>query len=230
MSICKKLLMGCGVAMLIGAGQAISADLPPPPEPEEEGSCLYLRVDGGYSFHDKPDITKSVGYAPWGGSTSATNEDLDDTYFIEGGVGCNVWHNFRVDAVLGYRAGADMSEAFNGLDGDVSTFYGFLNAYYDIFTWGRLTPYVGGGIGFANHHINDISLPATVSEGESTEFAWNIQGGVEVAMTENLSLDVGYRYTDWGDAESGADPDTLNVDDISSHDVRVGLRWSFQNW
>ena len=49
-------------------------------------------------------------------------------------------------------------------------------------------------------------------------------------MTESLSLDVGYRYTDWGDAYSGADPDTLNVEEISSHDVRVGLRWSFQNW
>ena len=230
MNFRNKLLMGCAMAVVVGATQAISADLPPPPEPEPEESCLYARIDGGYSFHDSPDITKSVGYAPWGGSTSATNEDLEDTFFIEGGLGCNVWSNFRIDGILGYRGEADMDEAFGGLDGNVSTFYGFLNLYYDVFTWGRVTPYVGGGIGFAHHSINDISLPATVAEGENTEFAWNLQGGVAVAVTHNLSLDVGYRYVDWGDAESGADPDTLNVDDINSHDVRVGLRWSFKNW
>ena len=229
MNFRNKLLMGCGMAILVGAGQAISADLPPPPEPDG-GSCLYLRIDGGYSFHDKPNISKSVPYAPWGGNTNATGEELDDTYFIEGGLGCHIWENFRIDGILGYRAGADMDEAFGGLDGDISTFYGFINAYYDIITWGRVTPYVGGGIGFANHRINNISLPATVSEGDSTDFAWNLQGGIEVAVTETVSLDVGYRYTDWGDAESGFDPDQLNVDGISSHDIRVGLRWSFQNW
>lgn len=228
MSIRKKLLLSCGVAILVGAGQAIGADLPPPPEPEH--SCLYLRVDGGYSFHEKPDISKSVVHAPWGGNSNATGEELDDTYFIEGGLGCSVWHNFRVDGVLGYRDGADMSEAFNGLDGDVSTFYGFLNVYYDIFTWGRLTPYIGGGIGFAHHSINNISLPTNVSEGDDTDFAWNAQAGVELAVTETVSLDVGYRYTDWGDARSGADPDRLRVENIESHDIRVGLRWSFQNW
>lgn len=231
MSVRSKFLMSCGLAVLLGAGQAMSADLPPPPEPEPQAeSCLYVRIDGGYSWHQKPNISKTVGYAPWGGSTEATNEKLDDSYFVEGGVGCRIWHSFRIDGVLGYRGGADMSEAFNGLDGDISTFYGFVNAYYDIFTWGRLTPYVGGGVGFANHSINNISLPATVAEGNSTDFAWNLQAGVEVGLTENLSLDVGYRYADWGDATSGSDPDRLNVDNITSHDIRVGLRWSFQNW
>lgn len=230
MNFRNKLLIGCAMAAILGVGQAISADLPPPPEPEAEESCLYVRVDGGYSFQHKPDISKTVGYAPWGGGTEATNEDLEDTYFIEGGIGCNVWSNFRVDGVLGYRGEADMSEAFGGLDGNVSTFYGFLNVYYDIITWGRLTPYIGGGIGFARHEINDISLPATVSEGKSTEFVWNAQAGVAVSVTHNLALDVGYRYVDWGDAESGSNPDTLNVDDMSSHDIRVGLRWSFKNW
>ena len=230
MSIYKKLLAAGGIAAILGVGQAISADLPPPPEPEpEHESCLYVRLDGGYSWHEKPDIYKNVAYVPWG-SNEATGEELDHTWFIEGGVGCQVWSNFRIDGVLGYREGADMSEAFNGLNGDVSTFYGFLNAYYDIFTWGRVTPYVGAGIGFANHMINNISLPPNVDEGSHTDFAWNAQAGVAVSVTHNLALDIGYRYTDWGDAESGANPDTLSVDDITSHDVRVGLRWSFKNW
>lgn len=229
MSFHSKLLLGCGLAALMGIGPALGADLPPPPEPEYQESCLYARIDGGYSFSTKPKIFKNVAYVPWG-SNEATDEELDDTYFIEGGLGCALWYNFRIDGILGYRSGADMQEAFGGLDGDVSTFYGFVNLYYDIFTWGRVTPYVGGGVGFARHSINNISLPPNVAEGSNTQFAWNLQGGVAVAVTNNLSLDVGYRYTDWGDAVSGADPDTLHVDNIHSHDLRVGLRWSFKNW
>lgn len=230
MNFRKKLIVGCATAVLLSVGQATSADLPPPPPEPEGDSCLYARVDGGYAWHQQPDITKSVAYAPWGGSTSATDEELDDTYFIEGGIGCNVWSHFRIDGVFGYRAGADMDEAFGGLDGDISTFYGFANVYYDIMTWGRLTPYVGGGVGFAVHNVNNISLPASVAEGQHTSFAWNVQAGLAVDLTSNLALDVGYRYADFGDARSGRDPDTLDIDNITSHDVRVGLRWSFKNW
>ena len=209
------------MAAILGIGQAISADLPPPPEPEpEEESCLYARIDGGYAFHDKPNISKTVGYAPWGGNTNATDEELEDTFFIEGGLGCKVWSNFRIDGIVGYRGESDMSEFFGGLDGNVSTFYGFLNAYYDIFTWGRLTPYVGAGIGFAHHSINDITLPATVDEGSHTSFAWNAQAGVAVAVTHNLSLDFGYRYTDW----VMRNPAPIRISSMSTASIRTTSR------
>jgi opacity protein-like surface antigen len=231
MSNRNKLLLGTATAMLLSAGQVLAADIPPPPPPPEPHaeSCFYVRVDGGYSFHERPDIYKN-GAAPWGAGNQATNEELDDTWFIEGGVGCRVWDSIRVDATLGYRDDAGMEEAFGGLDADLSTFYGFANIYYDVFTWGRVTPYLGGGIGFARHEVDNVNLPAGLSSGKNTEFAWNLQAGVAVDLTYNLALDVGYRYADFGDARTGGGGTTMYVDDIVSHDVRVGLRYSFKDW
>ncbi len=229
MTIRKNTLLGTVAAVLLSSGQALAVDIPPPPPPEPVAeSCFYARIDGGYSFHQTPDIYKN-GAAPWAGGSQATDEELDDTWFIEGGVGCYVFESFRIDATLGYRHDADMEEAFGGLDADLSTVFGFVNGYYDIFTWGRVTPYVGGGVGFAHHDIDNVNLPAGISGGSNTDFAWNLQAGVAVDITYNLALDVGYRYADFGRAETGGTPGMF-VDDITSHDIRIGLRYSFRDW
>ena len=225
----NKMLMGGLLAVFMGTGQAYAVDIPPPPE-QTKDSCFYARIDGGYSFHERPDITKNNVTPVWGGTNSATDEEIDDNFFIEGGVGCRVWKNVRIDATIGYRDGGDMSEAFGGLDGELETLYGFVNVYYDIITWGRLTPYVGGGIGWAHHRINGITLPPTVDDGENFDFAWNLQAGVAVDLTTNIALDVGYRFADLGSAKSGSNPDRLQVDKIHVHDIRVGLRYSFKDW
>ena len=225
----NKVLMGGLLAVFMGTGQAFAVDIPPPPE-QTKDSCFYARIDGGYSFHERPDITKNNVTPVWGGTNSATDEEIDDNFFIEGGVGCRVWNNVRIDATMGYRGGGDMSEAFGGLDGELETLYGFVNVYYDIMTWGRLTPYVGGGIGWAHHRISGITLPPTVDDGSNFDFAWNLQAGVAVDLTTNIALDVGYRFADLGSAKSGSNPDRLQVDDIHVHDIRVGLRYSFKDW
>ncbi len=232
MKIRKNLLLGSAVTVLLSAGQAFGADIPPPPPPPElppQDSCFYARVDGGYSFHERPDIYKN-GAAPWGAGNEATDEELDDTWFIEGGLGCRVWESVRIDGTIGYRDGAGMEEAFGGLDAELSSIYGFVNLYWDIFTWGRVTPYVGGGVGFAHHEVDDVNLPAGLTDGENTDFAWNVQAGIAVDLTHNVALDIGYRYADLGDAETGGGGTTMFVDDIVTHDIRVGLRFNFQDW
>jgi opacity protein-like surface antigen len=231
MIIRHKLLLGAAAAVLLSAGQVLAADIPPPPPPpmeEPQDSCFYARVDGGYSFHERPHIYKNVG-APWAGGNQATNEKLEDTWFIEGGAGCRIWDSLRVDATIGYRDNANMSEGFGGLDADLNTLFGFANIYWDIFTWGRVTPYVGGGIGFAHHSVESVVLPAGISDGTYTDFAWNVQAGLAIDLTYNLSLDIGYRYSDLGQARSGSGP-TMFVEDIATHDIRIGLRYSFSTW
>ena len=55
--------------------------------------------------------------------------------------------------------------------------------------------------------------------------------GVEYPINENLSLDLGYRYLNLGDAQTGYVTDARGVStrmdykDITAHEVRVGLRY-----
>jgi opacity protein-like surface antigen len=54
--------------------------------------------------------------------------------------------------------------------------------------------------------------------------------GFGYAMAPNLMIDVGYRYIDFGDAQTNADAfGAMTFKNIAAHEVRVGLRWSFDD-
>ncbi len=63
-------------------------------------------------------------------------------------------------------------------------------------------------------------------------FAWALSAGASYAINPQWSLDVGYRYLNLGDAQSGkienAAGETTHIDykDIDAHEVRVGLRYN----
>src|SRR5690606_28302338 len=84
-----SMFIGCAVAALgFGALPASAADLlppeppfyePPPPAFEmAESSCLYVRGDGGYSFNERPSVTKNHGIA--------FGEDKDDSWVVDAGL------------------------------------------------------------------------------------------------------------------------------------------------
>ena len=64
-----------------------------------------------------------------------------------------------------------------------------LNAYYDIDTGTKFTPYVGAGIGMARLKAK-IDDETDFSKSKTT-FAWQVGAGISYAMTENVSLDAG---------------------------------------
>ncbi len=224
-----KLIMSCMAAgLFLGAGQAVAADLPPeppilvpPPVDVAEPSCLYVRVDGGYAFNDKPQVSKTHGIA--------FGEDMDESWFAEAGVGCQVTPYFRADITVGYRDGAEMYTKFNDLDAEFTAYTGMVNLYWDIANFGGITPYVGVGAGLTLNELSNINLPVGQSKNTRTEFAYALMAGVSVAVSDNLSVDAGYRYIDLGQARGkGADP--LRVKNLQSHDVKVGIRYHFNDY
>lgn len=74
---------------------------------------------------------------------------------------------------------------------------------------GAFLPYLTGGLAVAN-----VDLYGD----DQTHLGWTVGAGVEVAVAEDLSLDLLYRYSDYG-----------AVDDFSlnTHQVTVGLNWRF---
>jgi opacity protein-like surface antigen len=54
--------------------------------------------------------------------------------------------------------------------------------------------------------------------------------GVGYAIGPNLMVDVGYRYIDFGDANTNTDSfGDMTFRNVAAHEVRVGLRWSFDD-
>ena len=152
--------------------------------------------------------------------------------------------------------GNDIYTAFDG-DGDLVTrpdsyfakkseWVGLLNAYVDLGSWHGITPFVGAGIGAANVEISSFTdigvgvdgFPSVAYGDDHDEWnlAWALHAGVGVDVTEQFTMELAYRYLHLGDGQSGdlvAYDGTNNVDnpfefkDISSHDVRLGMRYKF---
>ncbi|VAV91463.1 hypothetical protein MNBD_ALPHA08-906 [hydrothermal vent metagenome] len=229
------LLAGASVLGFIGVNMGIAAELPPPPPPpqyvevvDDQASCLYVRGDVGGAFYERPDITKQG--ALWGGGTSsATDEKVAAQGFIEAGVGCQVSDNMRIEITGGYRFKSSLTEAFNGLDADLSTYTGFVNAYWDITNYNGFTPYLGGGIGIAYNRLTSVSLPVGSSDASRADLAYNLTAGISYDLTRNFKVDLAYRYVDLGFARSsGATP--ITVDDLSAHEIKLGVRYQFGAW
>lgn len=111
----------------------------------------------------------------------------------------------------------------------------FLNMYYDIETCSDFIPYIGGGIGYARlrnkaYLVND-GWGGTDKE---ENFAWNIGAGLGYAVNENITLDLGYRYTDYGTIRNASKTEVSPISviqsakyDVTSHEVSLGLRYNF---
>ncbi|MGL4397965.1 MAG: outer membrane protein, partial [Hyphomicrobium sp.] len=97
----------------------------------------------------------------------------------------------------------------------------------------------GAGIGAAYHMVDETYftgnhfLPARIHGDNDLAFAWSLMAGVGYQVSERTILDVGYRYIDLGEATSersdtaGFVNPRVNYDDLSSHEIKVGLRYHF---
>ncbi len=112
--------------------------------------------------------------------------------------------------------------------GSVSADSLLLNFFGVLHDKSRWSPYAGGGIGAAR--INSSGLKVTgqpMSTGSTVVFAYQLGGGIDVALTDYLNLDLGYRYF------SSSRPRFTEVNghkfemNYISHNAILGLRAGF---
>jgi opacity protein-like surface antigen len=125
------------------------------------------------------------------------------------------------------------------------------NAYADLGTYAGFTPYVGGGLGYSLVRWNDLSntlycvgaaCPSTAAVStaqhggeDSWRFTYALMAGVAYDISQNLKLDVGYRYKhiqggdmfgwDSGTAAAGASGIQGRDNGFDTHEIKVGLRY-----
>ena len=107
-----------------------------------------------------------------------------------------------------------------------------LNAYYDFDTCTKFTPYVGAGIGLAKTKIANMVYGGgfVKSTEKHTGIAWQIGAGIAYALNDNVSVDVGYRYIDYGkfDVSSIFDNGSFRASyETTANELYAGLRYSF---
>jgi opacity protein-like surface antigen len=128
----------------------------------------------------------------------------------------------------------------NEYTADIETWVGLFNTYIDLGTWHCVTPYIGGGVGFASIDViglKDVNVPnlgvAFAKNHTETNFVWALYGGLAYDVTPGFTIDLSYRYLDLGDAKSGirtaydlsGTAGGIEINDITSHDVMLGVRW-----
>ena len=97
-----------------------------------------------------------------------------------------------------YAFAADFATNFTVADeGNVQTWALMANAWIDIGNSSSFTPYIGGGIGYAISKFDG----GAVYDGVDGNFAWQLGAGVNIAVSDNTAIGVGYRYFDAGNVE-----------------------------
>ena len=249
----RSLLAGLGVIFAL-AVPARAADEIPEYVPATVIGAWYLRGDisrtnqqlhGGIEspFLDESDNLAFSDHGSFGTAAAARI-----------GIGYHLSDWLRFDITGQYRGDSDFS-AFARyssplVDADPDSWDGtveydaakkewlFLaNAYFDLGTWMGFTPYAGAGIGFSRVTVSDVRETIEPGNGISpgadnstTNFAWALHAGMGVEISDRLTLDVGYSYTDLGEAASGTVAGTsrtgpIRFDNIVSHDLNIGLRY-----
>lgn len=153
-----------------------------------------------------------------------TGEFTFDTGFgLTGALGGSLGNNCRGEVEFGYKANDIDKIAIDGLgsvnvSGDVTTISLMGNAYYDFPVTGSFSPFILGGIGFANVEA-DIDIAG--SEDDSV-FAYQLGLGGSLALSPELNLDLQYRFFGTSDPEF----DGVEVE-YNTQNLMVGLRYSF---
>ena len=156
-----------------------------------------------------------------------------------GGLGAGFRYKWvRADFTVDY-ATKQKYEGTAVTSGDVTakmqTSTGLFNAYADLGTWYRFTPYVGAGIGAARVTVSEFEsavVPPFTGAGSHSQWnlAWAAMGGAAFVISPNLQLDLGYRYLSFGNVESADGPGGhTTFRNLGAHEVRVGLRWNFDD-
>lgn len=206
----NKTLLLAGVAAVLCASQANAVE-------------IKQYVSGKLTYSD---VSADVKYSDISSSSESKEEASDNVlggsfaYGIKlGALRTELELNLKGTAEKKY---ADEYETWkNSLENNSI----MLNTYYDIDTGTKLTPYVGAGMGLARLK-SKIDLEDAHYSKSKTSFAWQIGAGFSYAVTNDVSLDAGYRYTDSGDISGQSEDEKIKFDS-SSHEFLLGARYMF---
>lgn len=169
----------------------------------------------------KPYVLGEAGY-------SFGTSDTGDAGILGVGVGYHLNQYLRTDLTVGYRgwSDVDMKTTSGKKKADLWSVPVLANIYATMPINQMFSVYGMGGIGMAWNKTD--SLP-DAKGATKTNFAWTAGVGIDYMVNECMSLDLGYRYTDLGQARVKARDGYTgkSKQDVRSNDVKLTARYYF---
>ncbi len=208
----NKILLMAGVATVLFAANANALDFQ-----------QYVSVKGTYN--DMSNKVKWVDFNPEKDGESTGKNKLNDEVF-----GASFAYGVKTGPIrteLELNWHDDAEEKDEGEKIKIENNSVMLNAYYDIDTGTKFTPYVGAGLGMARLKVKHTGDDSDENWSKSSnEFAWQLGAGVSYAATDNVSVDLGYRYVDNGSFVI-RDEEERNKWRSRSNEFYLGVRYAF---
>ena len=178
----------------------------------------YAAVGAGVTFPSDIDVDNLAT----GVQSTATS---DTGYILTGALG-KYFNNFRLEGEIFYsRYDAD-ENIVNGVvvgsgGGHLDVTAYMANAYYDIQTNTKFTPYIGAGIGYVNVAVGDET-------GRSDQgYAYQFKAGIAYQFNPPVDFILGYRFFDTEDGNIGTAPNDIDTEGPQSHHIEAAIRFRF---
>jgi len=224
----------CVAAITLGATNAQAAAL----DTSTSDMNFYVSLFGGAVFDQKEKFSYTYNAAPY-----KANLSFDTGFIVGGAIGVKglVHDNVRTELEFAYTSHDPKN--WNALStggtrytynvtGNIGVFTILANVWYDFDMDSKITPYIGGGVG-VGFVKNNMTLYTPAGAGydilnkSTMEFAFQLGTGFKYDITQNMALDVGYRFR----GVLGVDPESVGITamtnvknfDLMSHAVQVGV-------
>lgn len=195
----------------------------------------YVSVFGGASIPENTTVTTN----DFNNNTIFDDRVEFDTGVYAGGTAGFDFGLLRLEGELSYRYSniksiTDQSDGFQfqNVNGNLGALTFMTNAFVDLHNPSPITPYFGGGAGFAVLDLSDTFAGAPTQGllypgGSQTVFAYQVGAGLELALNRFFSLDIGYRY--FGTDNAKFESNSISTTDLKlkSHNAMAGLRMKF---
>lgn len=183
-------------------------------------SSVTTDIDNTGTYHDRVEFDPGIYIGGTGG--------YDFGYLrLEGEIS---HRNSEIDSITD----KDDGFRYRRPDGNLGVTAFMANGFFDLHNDSRVTPYLGGGIGFAVLNLSDASGTDRnynywdlYNEDDDTVFAYQVGAGVEIALNPRYSLDLGYRYFGTDTANFNDDIFQTSKMKFESHNVTIGFRATF---
>ena len=176
----------------------------------------YAAVGAGVTFPS--DIDDDSG--------PATSTTFDTGYILTGAAG-KYFNNFRLEGEIFYSRYDGDSNILNGVavvgsgSGHLDITAYMANAYYDIQTNTKFTPYIGAGIGYVNVDVHD-------GFGRSDQgYAYQFKAGIAYQFNPPVDFILGYRFFDTEDGNIGTAPNDIDTEGVQAHHIEAAIRFRF---
>ncbi len=169
---------------------------------------------------NSPYVLGEIGY-------SFGTENTGDAGLVGIGAGYQLNDYFKSDFTIGYRGMGNIK--FQGTPTqktDINSVPMLANMYMSIPMMDRFSAYGMGGLGIS---INRTSSDDLAGGKTKTSFAWTTGLGIEYAMSPCMTMDLGYRYTNLGQAKINGKTGYVGKtkSDVTSNDVKLTARFHF---